>query len=75
MHQLLIRLPEHLLHRLRQAVPLRQRSAFVQRLLEDALPPVDEDDRLAAIALAVEQDEQLNRELAGWDVTAGDGLE
>jgi hypothetical protein len=26
-------------------------------------------------ALAVEQDEQLNAELAEWDVTVGDGLE
>ena len=26
-------------------------------------------------ALAVEQDEQLNAEMAEWDVTVGDGLE
>jgi len=36
--QLLIRLPEDLARRLRRRVPARARSAFVQRLLEQALP-------------------------------------
>lgn len=73
--QFLVRLPEPLLRRLRQQVPARQRSSFVQGLLEQALPPEgSEDDPLYQIALAVEQDERLAAEMAEWDVTAGDGL-
>lgn len=68
--QLLLRLPEDLLARFRQSVPNRERSAFVQRLLEQALPEPDEDDDndpLYLAALAVEQDEALNREMAEWE--------
>jgi len=73
--QVLIRLPEDLARRLRRCVPARERSAFVQRLLEQALPP-DEgaDDPLYLAALAVEADEQLAAEMKDWAVTLGDGL-
>ncbi len=73
--QLLIRLPEELAQRLRRRVPARGRSAFVQELLEKALP-VDEgeDDPLYLAALGVEQDERLAAEMADWDATTGDGL-
>lgn len=73
--QLLVRLPEGLAERLRRCVPARKRSEFVQRLLEQALPP-DEDDQdpLYQAALAVERDERLAAEMAEWDATAGDGL-
>ena len=75
MQQLLVRLPEELAQRLKRRVPARGRSAFVQRLLEAALP-VDEgeDDPLYLAAVDVEQDEQLAAEIAEWEVTAGDGL-
>ena len=75
MRQVLIRLPDNLVRRLRRRVPARGRSAFVQRLLEQALPP-DEggDDPLYRAALAVEQDERLAAEMAEWVATAGDGL-
>lgn len=73
--QLLVRLPEELARRLKRRVPARQRSLFVQRLLEQALPPDEgEDDPLYKAALAVEQDERLAAEMAEWDATAGDGL-
>lgn len=73
--QLLIRLPEDLARRLKRRVPTRGRSAFVQALLEQALPPdEEEDDPLYRAALAVEQDEQLAGEMAEWDAVAGDGL-
>ncbi len=73
--QLLIRLPEELAQRLRRRVPARGRSAFVQDLLEKALPADEgEDDPLYLAALGVEQDERLTAEMADWDVTAGDGL-
>lgn len=73
--QLLVRLPEELARRLKRQVPARGRSAFVQRLLEQALAPEGgEDDPLYQAALEVEQDEQLAAEMAEWDGTVADGL-
>ena len=72
--QILLRLPEELVQRLKQRVPARGRSAFVQRLIEQALPPADEDDPLYQAAVAVERDEVLAAEMAEWDGTVGDGL-
>jgi len=74
---LLVRLPDELVRRFRRRVPVRQRSRFVQRLLEEALPPEngDEDDPLYQAALAVERDEALASEMGEWEVAAiGDGL-
>jgi predicted transcriptional regulator len=72
--QLLVRLPEDLERRFRRAVAPRQRSKFVQRLLEQALPP-DDRDPLYLAALAVEQDEALTAEMAEWETaTIDDGL-
>lgn len=73
--QVLVRLPEELARRLRRRVPARARSAFVQRLLEQALPPDEgEDDPLYQAALAVEQDEALAAEMRDWDAAVGDGV-
>ncbi len=72
--QLLVRLPEDLVRRLKRRVPARRRSDFLRALLEQALPPDDENDPLYQAALAVEQDERLNAEMAEWDATVGDGL-
>ncbi|MFL5255056.1 MAG: hypothetical protein ACJ8AI_19620 [Rhodopila sp.] len=73
--QLLLRLPEDLVRRFKQAVPARERSAFVRQLLEQALPAADGDnDPLYLAAVAVEQDESLNAEMAEWGSTVGDGL-
>lgn len=73
--QLLFRLPEDLVRRLKRRVPPRKRSAFLQRLLEQALPLDEgESDPLYTAALAVEQDERLTAEMAEWDVTIGDGV-
>lgn len=74
--QVLIRLPEELAKRLKRRVPARERSAFVQRLLEQALPMNEgEDDPLYRAALEVERDEQLATEMAEWDAAVDDGLE
>lgn len=74
--QLLIRLPEELAKRLKRRVPARERSAFVQKLLEQALPANEgEDDPLYRAALEVERDERLAAEMAGWDTTVDDGVE
>jgi plasmid stability protein len=73
--QLLVRLPEGLAQRFRQRAPPRQRSAFVQRLLEQALQPTeDDDDPLYLAALEVEREERLMAELSDCGVTVGDGL-
>jgi cytochrome c-type biogenesis protein CcmH/NrfG len=74
--QLLVRIPEELARRLKRQVPARGRSAFVQRLLEQALAPDDrEDDPLYLAAMAVEADAQLTAAMAEWDGTVADGLE
>lgn len=74
--QLLVRLPEELARRLKQHIPARRRSAFVGQLIEQALPPEEEDDNdpLYLAALEVERNEELAVEMAEWDVTTGDGL-
>lgn len=74
MAQLLLHLPDALVARLKRAVPPRERSRFVQRLLEQALPP-DEEDPLYRLALEVERDPALSAEMAEWEeATSGDGL-
>ncbi len=74
--QLLLRLPEELVRRFRRAVPSRERSHFVQQLLEQALPPGDsDDDPLYRAALGVERNGQLNAEMDEWETaTVNDGL-
>lgn len=76
--QLLIRLPDALVRRFKRQVAVRQRSKFIERLLEDALPSeeVADDDPLYQAALAVEKDEQLAAEMAEWEqATISDGLD
>jgi len=75
--QLLIRLPDALVRRFKRNVSVRHRSKFVERLLEEALPPEDgsDDDPLYQAALAVEQDPALAAEMAEWEAaTLDDGL-
>jgi mRNA interferase MazF len=75
--QLLVRLPEELVRRFKRAVAPRQRSKFIEPLLEQALPPdeVSDSDPLYQAALAVEQDETLAGEMAEWEeATIEDGF-
>jgi hypothetical protein len=74
--QVLLRLPDDLVRRFKRSVPSRHRSAFVQQLLEQALPSEHGgDDPLYQAALAVEQDARLAGEMAEWEVaTVADGL-
>ena len=74
--QILLRLPDALVRRFKRSVPSRQRSAFVQHLLEQALPSEDDDnDPLYLAALALEQDTRLSVEMAEWEATmVGDGM-
>jgi hypothetical protein len=76
--QLLIRLPDSLARRFKRHVAARQRSKYIERLLEEALPPdaVADDDPLYQAALAVEKDERLAAEMAEWEeATLGDGID
>jgi hypothetical protein len=75
--QLVLRLPEDLVRRFKRTVAPRERSKFVQRLLEQALPPdeMSDSDPLYRVALAVERDEALAAEMAEWETaTIADGL-
>jgi hypothetical protein len=75
--QLLLHLPDELVRRLKRAVPARQRSRFIQELLEKALPAggVVDTDPLYLAALDVEHDATLAAEMAGWEPgSIGDGI-
>ena len=62
--QVLLHIPDTLAERFKQAIPARQRSEFVAKLLEKALPV--EDDPLYLAALDVEQDSALGAEMLEW---------
>ena len=55
-------------------VSVRQRSKFIPRLLEDALPPEygSDDDPLFQAALAAEKDQALAAEMAEWEIATLD---
>ena len=75
--QMLVHLPEELARRFRRAVAPRQRSKFIERLLEEALPADEggDSDPLYQAALAVEKDEALAAEMAEWEeAMLGDGI-
>jgi hypothetical protein len=75
--QVLVHLPEELVRRFRRAVAPRQRSKFIECLLEEALPANEgsDEDPLYQAALAVEKDEALAAEMAEWERTMlGDGI-
>ena len=74
--QLLLRLPDDLVRRFKRSIPSRRRSAFMQQLLEQALPTDQgDDDPLYQAALAVERDMRLAGKMAEWEAaTIGDGL-
>ena len=70
--QLLLHIPDTLAERFKQAVPARQRSGFIAKLLEQALP---EEDPLYLLALEVEQDMLLGAEMSEWrEGLIGDGM-
>jgi hypothetical protein len=77
MAQLLLHLPDDLVRHFKRTIAARQRSRFVQRLLEEALPSQEpgDDDLLYQAALAVEADAELSAEMADWEeATLADGL-
>jgi hypothetical protein len=72
--QILIRLPTELARRFRNAIPARQRSEFVRKLLEENLPNVDE--HMYELALQAEAFDRANpEEVSALDATLMDGLD
>jgi hypothetical protein len=71
--KVLVSLSDELYARMQAVIPPRQRSKVVGDLLEAEVRRRERE--LYECALAVEQDEQLHAEMAGWDVTVGDGIE
>lgn len=72
--QVLIHLPAEVARRFRDAVPARQRSSFVSKLLEKNLPNVDE--HMHALALKAEAFDRAHPDEAQeLDVTIMDGLD
>lgn len=74
MQKLLVTIPDSLYTRFRRAVPDRQRSRLVVELIEAELEK--QEKLLYQAALAVEQDEELTKEmLIGERAMFKDGLE
>ena len=72
--QVLIRLPTEVARRFRNAIPARQRSEFVRKLLEENLPNVDE--HMYDLALQAEAFDRANpQEVSELDATLMDGLD
>ncbi|MFO0106543.1 MAG: hypothetical protein ACK52H_04555 [Burkholderiales bacterium] len=72
--QVLIRLPTEVARRFRNAIPARQRSEFVRKLLEENLPNVDE--HMYELALQAEAFDRANpEEVSELDATHMDGLD
>jgi len=75
--RLLVRLLDALVRRFKHCVSVRQPGKFIQRLLEEALPPENgsDNDPLYQAALAVENEHKLAAEMAEWEIaTIDDGL-
>ena len=72
--QVLIRLPTEVARRFRNAIPARQRSEFVRKLLEENLPNVD--DHMYELALQAEAFDRANpEEVSELEATLMDGLD
>lgn len=72
--QLLLHLPTEIALRFRSAIPARQRSAFVSKLLEQNLPNVD--DHMYELALKAEAFDRANpEEVNELESTLMDGLD
>jgi hypothetical protein len=71
--KVLVSLSDELYARMQAVIPSRQRSKVVAGLLEKEIRRREQE--LYECALAVEQDHQLQAEMADWDVTVGDGIE
>lgn len=72
--KMLVTLPETLYKRWRSAIPEKQRSQRLVRLIEQEL--AREDEKLYQAALALEKNKTLTKEMEIWEQSFGsDGLE
>ena len=72
MNKVLISIPDDIASRMRAAIPQRQRSKVIVRLIE---AEIDRRERaLYECAVAVESDSLLNNEMEDWDITFQDGM-
>jgi hypothetical protein len=71
--KVLVSLSDELFARMQAVIPPRQRSKVAADLLEKEVRRRERE--IYECALAVEQDERLQAEMADWDVTVGDGIE
>ena len=72
--QILIRLPAHVAKQFRSVVPARQRSDFIQKLLEKNLPSLD--NQMYNLALQAEAYDALHpEEFAEFQSAQTDGLD
>jgi len=72
MGKVLVSLPDDLVRRMRVVIPDKQRSKVVAALLEKEVD--HREQALYRCACAVEADDTLNKEMAEWEITSGDGL-
>ncbi len=72
MDKVLISIPDDIASRMRAAIPQRQRSKVIVRLIE---AEIDRREKaLYECAVAVENDTSLNDEMKDWDITLQDGM-
>ncbi|MDO8954001.1 MAG: hypothetical protein Q7V63_04040 [Gammaproteobacteria bacterium] len=72
MQKLLISVPDHLIMRMRGAIPSHQYHKLIVSLLEREIELREKE--LYECALQVEHDQELNHGLKGWNNTLTDGL-
>ena len=73
MQKVLISLPDKLVDRMKAVIPPGQRSKVLTGLLEDEIKRREKG--LYQCALAVENDEALNKEMEDWNTTVVDGID
>ena len=73
MKEMLIKIPEELAAKFRSIVPRGESSKIIAKLIEEEVGRRDE--KLYKIALELEKNKKLNKEMKDWDITAGDGIE
>ena len=72
MNKVLISIPDDIASRMRAAIPQRQRSKVIVRLIEAEIDK--REKKLYECAVAVENDASLNEEMEEWDITLQDGM-
>lgn len=73
MQKVLVSIPDELAARMRAAIPPRQRSKVLSKMLEEEI--IRRESELYQCALKVEADQSLNEEMADWNTTMGDGID